>query len=74
MARTPDKIRVDINEAQRVTRQDILDLLNAYGDYENEGANMIAFLASIDADVLTDGQKTNILNDLQSYNVGYKRD
>lgn len=56
-----------------VTRQDILDVLNAHADPKKERENIESFLDTLPVDVLDYDKKLTILNDLDSYKVDYKR-
>jgi len=71
--RTLEQIREDINTVGKVTRADILEVLNLYADKDKEQENIGSFLDSLAEGVLSLGGKEKILDDLQSYPVDYER-
>lgn len=70
--RTLEQIQADVNQAGRVTRADIYEVLSLYKDKENAKANVGAFLGSLNEGVVSAGGVERILDDLDSYPIEYE--
>jgi hypothetical protein len=62
-----------LSQTKKVTRNDILEVLEYYKDPKKEKENVGAFLDTIESGILSKEGKEKILNDLESYSVSYSR-
>lgn len=70
--RTLDQITTDIKAAKKVTRLDIYEILEAYGNQTDEEVNVRNFLKSVGE--ISDEDIDKVLDDLLSYPVTYRHD